>query len=153
MSSHLRMADEFSRMATQFQSATSAPTRFPQSTEQARGGGEPSTSNRPAGWSFMGNFNAADGGGRWVSESRSESWINGQRHTTHRRRDVNVSILINSAGFSFLFSFLFFPPTFFCSSVLPSPVVFLLRLHPLPLASSASIYPVETLTTGKCSHK
>ena len=120
MSSHRRMADELSRMATQFQSTTAAaapsfppPPPPPQPTE-------PYMSNHPAGmWSFMSNsaFNAADGGPGWVSESRSESWINGQRQTTHRRRDANVRIYIfffpsplRSPGLAyFLFCF------FFCS--------------------------------------
>ena len=169
MSSHLRMADEFSRMATQFQSqsqsqsapATSATTRFPQNTEQARDVGGPSTGNRSAMWSFMGSFNAADGGGRWVSESCSESWVNGQRRTTHKRRDTNVRHFINSPCFSFLFfSFLFFSflsfPSFSFSPLFFHPCIpgiFWLRSpYPPPLASSPPIYPVGPLT-GKCSHK
>ena len=170
MSSHLRMADELSRMATHFQSQsqsqsaatpTSATTRFPQNTEQARDVGGPSNGNRSAMWSYMGSFNAADGGGRWLSESRSESWVNGQRQTTHKRRDVNVRHFINFPGFSFLF-FSFSFPFFFSfppfSSNLPSfhPRFLLasiaLPYPPPPLISSAPINAVGTLT-GKCSHK
>ena len=115
MSSHRRMADELSRMAAQFQSrpfpippqtqpqpepehnragdaftsastplSTSTPTSTSTSTRQPS-----SRSNSAAMWSFM-DSNAQ--GGHWVSESRSESWVNGQRHTTHKRRDLNVRV-------------------------------------------------------------
>lgn len=119
MSSHRRMADELSRMAAQFQSrpfpippqtqtqpepehnragdaftsastplSTSTPTSTSTSTRQPS-----SRSNSAAMWSFMGgNFNSNSQGGRWVSESHSESWVNGQRHTTHKRRDLNVRV-------------------------------------------------------------
>ena len=160
MSSHLRMADEFSRMATQFQSqsqsqsqsapATSATTRFPQNTEQARDVGGPSTGNRSAMWSFMGSFNAADGGGRWVSESRSESWVNGQRRTTHKRRDTNVRHFINSPGFSFLFfSFLFLP---FLSFLFLFPP-FLPSLHPRYLLASIALPPTPGFFSSNLSSR
>lgn len=115
MSSHRRMADELSRMAAQFQSrpfpmppqtqtqtqpehnragdaftsastplSTSTPTSTSTSTRQPS-----SRSNSAATWSFMGSNSQ---GGRWVSESHSESWVNGQRHTTHKRRDLNVRV-------------------------------------------------------------
>ena len=103
MSYHRRMADDYSRMAAQSATQAFPPPPLPpflpqqtQTTEQGRAGGEAFTSNRPpAMWSFMGsNFNGAEGGGRWVSESRTESWINGQRRSTHKRRDANVRSLL-----------------------------------------------------------
>ena len=109
MSSQRRMAHDLSRMAAHFQSqsqSSSIPRQFPPpppaQTEQNSGGSrdaypgnnsnrQPSRPNVPAMWSFMGNFNNSNSeGGRWVSESHSESWINGQRQSTHKRRDANV---------------------------------------------------------------
>lgn len=104
MSSQRRMADDLSRMAAaaRFQSATypfpapppppfaasSSSAALPPTTMQSTR--QSSRSNQAAMYSFMGNFNFNSDGGRWASESHSESWINGQRQTTHKRRDQNV---------------------------------------------------------------
>ena len=99
MSSHRRMADEFSRMAAHpfagFGHNRAGDASTPTSTSTSTSTREPaSRSTSAAMWSFMGGLNAhSGGGGRWASESRSESWVNGQRHATHTRRDLNVRFL------------------------------------------------------------
>jgi hypothetical protein len=140
MSSHRRMADDLSRMAAHFQSATQPfppppppPPPHPQTTGQGRAGGEASTSNHATMWSFMGSSNDAQGGGgRWVSESRSESWINGQRQTTHKRRDANVCFLILDVSLLF-FLFPTLPLCFLASNL----VRFLSSIAPLPPCPSS----------------
>lgn len=104
MSSQRHMADDLSRMAARFQSATypfpPPPPPPPRPTEQSRARDASSTGARqPAMWSFMGSFNGFNSeGGRWVSESHSESWVNGQRQSTHKRRDANVRIIVPSSS-------------------------------------------------------
>jgi hypothetical protein len=139
MSSHRRMADELSRMAAQSQFQSQFQSSAANATTTRSFPPQPPPPQTTGQWSFMGGFNNAaggDGGGRWVSESRSESWINGQRQTTHRRRDVNVRLCFPvNFRLGGLFSFLSFP---FLFSI---PVISWLRLLAVsPAASSSSLF-------------